>query len=245
MSLQPQTVEEQAGFFHDHGYVLVPDAVSPAYLRQLQQTAASLLEENPGVETLRNLLALSSVFEALIDEHAAFPLLERLIGDDIQLLSIDMRTCRPGGGNMAWHVDIPFFSPSLVSLNTALYLDDLTPENGALRVVPRSHKISFDLRQDERHAPVPGEVVVECPAGTMVVFSDCLWHRTGANRTDRPRRGIFTYYGHFWQKQCTFPESPTPFPRMRQYIDGKGPKRAQLMGLYRKGSEYNYLPDPG
>lgn len=243
MPLSPRTIEEQAAFFHDHGYVLIPEAVGPAYLRQLQEASGSLLAAYPEVGTLRNLLALLRIFEGLIDEHAAFPLLERLIGNDIQLLSMDLRTCPPGGGQMAWHVDHPYFSPTLVSLNTALYLDDLTPNNGALRVVPRSHKIRFDLGEEERFASVPGEVVVECPAGTMVIFSDCLWHRTGQNTTDRPRRGIFTYYGHFWQKQCAFPESPMPFPRMRQYIDGKGPKRAQLMGLYRAGSEYNYLPD--
>jgi ectoine hydroxylase-related dioxygenase (phytanoyl-CoA dioxygenase family) len=236
-------IDEHSAFFHDHGYVIVPDAVSPNYLGQLQETTGVLLRERPHVGTVRNLLALSPVFEGLIDEHAAFPLLEQLIGDDIQLLSIDMRNCQPGGGSIAWHVDLPFHSPRLISLNTALYLDDLTPENGALRIVPRSHHVPFRLPPEAYHAALPGEVVVECPAGTMVVFSDCLWHRTGENRTERPRRGIFTYYGHFWQKQCTFPESPEPFPRMRRFIDGKGAKRAQIMGLYRQGSEHNYLPD--
>lgn len=237
-----RTLDAQSDHFREHGYVIVPDAVSPNYLGQLQEAAGALLREHPGVGTLRNLLSLSPVFEGLIDEHAAFPLLERLIGDDIQLLSIDMRACPPGGGSMAWHVDLPFFCLVLISLNTALYLDDLTPENGALRLVPKSHLRPFSLGPEERYAALPGEVVVECPAGTMVVFSDCLWHRTGENRTEKPRRGVFTYYGHFWQKQCTFPESPEPFPRMRRFIDGKGAKRAQLMGLYREGSEYNTLP---
>ena len=114
-----QSLDAQSAHFREQGYAIVPDAVSPAYLGQLQEAALALLREHPGVGTLRNLLSLSPVFEGLIDEHAAFPLLGRLIGDDIQLLSIDMRTCPPGGGNMAWHVDLPFFSPELISLNTA------------------------------------------------------------------------------------------------------------------------------
>ncbi|HZP84362.1 MAG TPA: phytanoyl-CoA dioxygenase family protein [Chthonomonadaceae bacterium] len=249
MSLHPQTVEEQAAFFHDHGYVVIENAVSAAYLRQLQEATEPLLRESEN-GVVRNLLALSPLYEDLIDGHAGFPVIERLIGDDIQLLSFDLRACLPGSGSLAWHVDLepsrPFFSSSVISIDAALYLDDLTPENGALRLLPRSHKVPFSLRPEERYAELPGEIVVECKAGTMVAFSDGLWHRTGDNRTPNARRGLFIYYGHFWQKPCAWAESPTPFHRMRQYIDGKGPRRAQLLGLFRQGSEYNtfeyYLP---
>jgi ectoine hydroxylase-related dioxygenase (phytanoyl-CoA dioxygenase family) len=237
-----RSLDAQVAFFEQNGYAMIEKAVSLDCLERLRAAADAAIAARPGVQTIRNLLALAPDFEPMIDSHAGFPLLERLIGDDIQLLAMDLRTCFPNAGNMAWHVDIPFFSPQVVSLNTALYLDALTPDNGALRVVPGSHKTPFSLPETEHFAQLSGEILVECPAGTMVVFSDCLWHRTGQNATDRPRRGIFTYYGHFWHKQCTFPESPTPFPQMRQYIDGKGPRRAQLMGLYRAGSEYNYLP---
>jgi hypothetical protein len=252
MTIYPRTIDEHVAFFHNHGYIIIENAVSNTYLRQLQSETAKLLEEYPGVETVRNLLAISPVFEDLIDQHAGFPILEKLIGDDIQLLALDLRTCLPHSGELAWHVDLeprrPFFSSSVISIDAALYLDDLTTENGALRILPRSHKIPFDLPPEERYAPLPGEVLVECKAGTMVAFSDFLWHRTGENTTDYPRRGIFIYYGHFWQKPCCWKENPMPFHRMRHYIDGRDPKRAQLLGLYREGSEYNhfeyYLP-PG
>lgn len=244
MTIHPRTVEERVAFYHDHGYVLMENAVSEAYLRALQEATAALLREHPGVGTVRNLLARSPVFEDLIDQHAGFPVLERLIGDDIQLLSIDLRTCFPGSGALSWHVDLephrPFFSSSIISINAALYLDDLTPDNGALRLVPRSHKTPFNLLPEERQEALPGEMVVTCKAGTMVAFSDFLWHRTADNTTDRPRRGIFIYYGHFWQKPCAWAENPMPFHRMHHLM--RTPKRAQLLGLYREGSEYNH-PD--
>lgn len=244
MRTQPQTLDERAAFFHDHGYVVIEDAVSDAYLHRLREATAALVAERPTEQTVRNLLALSPLYEDLIDGHAGFPVLERLIGEDIQLLSLDLRSCLPGAGALDWHVDLepgrPFYSDSVISIDAALYLDDLTPENGPLRILPRSHKIPFDLPPEERRQELPGEVVVTCRAGTMVAFSDFLWHRTADNTTDQPRRGIFIYYGHYWQKPCTYPGSPLPLHRMRQYIDGKGPRRAQLMGLYREGSEYNH-----
>jgi ectoine hydroxylase-related dioxygenase (phytanoyl-CoA dioxygenase family) len=240
MPVHPVTAEEQAAFFHDHGYVLIEDAVSTEYLAQLQEATAQLLLDPQMQGTTRNLLALNPIFEEMIDGHAAMPVLERLI-PDLQMLAMDMRTCMPGKGNMGWHVDNAFFCEQTISINTALYLDDLTPENGALRVLPRSHKLPFNLTQEELYESLPGEVTLQCKAGTMVVFDDCLWHRTGQNNTDRPRRGIFTYYGHFWMKPCSYPERPEPFHRMTRFLEGKGAKRARLLGLYLEGSEFNHF----
>lgn len=235
--INPQTLNEQIAFFRENGYAPVESAVSDDVLDALQRAVARIQQEHLPE---RNLLATDSVFETLIDGHTGFALLEQLLGEDIQLLSLDLRACPPDGGAIPWHVDLPFFSGgNVVSVNTALYLDDLTPQNGALRVLPRSHLVPFSLRDEEQSAKLPGEVLIECKAGTMVVFSDCLWHRTGDNTTELPRRGIFTYYGHYWQKPCAYAENPLPFYEMRSFIEGRGPKRAQLLGWLREGSEYN------
>jgi ectoine hydroxylase-related dioxygenase (phytanoyl-CoA dioxygenase family) len=234
------SLEEQVAFFQENGYVILENAVAPSYLAQLQAATAALLADPRCQGTTRNLLAMNPVFEDMIDGHAGMPLLERLI-PDLQLLAMDMRTCMPNAGNMGWHADIGFFCDQTVSVNTALYLDELTPDNGALRVLPGSHKTPFPLQGEAANGDLAGEVRVLCPAGTMVLFDDCLWHRTGANVTDRPRRGIFTYYGHYWMKPCNYEERPEPFHRMRQYIEGKGEKRSQLLGVYLKGSEFNHF----
>jgi ectoine hydroxylase len=238
MTLGAGDLETRVAFYHEFGYVVIENAVPADDLSELR--AAVERGERDGLPG-RNLLANDPAFERMIDGHAGFPVLERLLGDDIQLLAMDLRTCPPGGGEMGWHADHPFYAPGVVNtVNTALYLDALTPDNGALRVVPKSHRGPFTLDRDEWAAPVPGELIVTCPPGTMVVFSDALWHRTGRNVTDRPRRGIFTYYGHFWHKPCAFAENPRPFHRMTEYLDGKGERRAQLLGLHKAGSEFNH-----
>jgi hypothetical protein len=217
------------------GYVVFENAIRPEYLQTLQETVEDGAKFGGG----RNLLAHSPVFDELIDGHTGMELLEALI-PDLQLLAMDLRTCPPGGGDMVWHTDGVLWSQQTLTVNTALYLDELTPDNGALRVVPGSHKRPFDLEKERLHDFLDSEVKVLCPPGTVVVFDDCLWHRTGNNTTEKARRGIFTYYGHFWIKPTSYQERPETFASMRRLWEGKGDKRRQLLGIERKNSEFNH-----
>jgi ectoine hydroxylase-related dioxygenase (phytanoyl-CoA dioxygenase family) len=63
-------------------------------------------------------------------------------------------------------------------------LDDFTLENGALRVVPGSHRwkrLPQDALSDPL-APHDGEVLVTAPAGTVVVMNAHAWHGGTENR---------------------------------------------------------------
>jgi ectoine hydroxylase-related dioxygenase (phytanoyl-CoA dioxygenase family) len=75
-------------------------------------------------------------------------------------------------------------------VNIAWAIDAFTADNGATRVVPRSHLLN--------RRPQPGEEMefrpVEAPAGAMIVMDGRTWHRTGRNLTARPRAGIFNWY---------------------------------------------------
>ena len=78
-------------------------------------------------------------------------------------------------------------------------LDEFTTENGALRVVPGSHrwaKRPQEILQDPeaRHA---GEILVTAPAGTVVVMNAHLWHGGTENRTAVPRRALHAFYSRW------------------------------------------------
>lgn len=74
--------------------------------------------------------------------------------------------------------------------NVMWAISDFTEENGATRLVPRSH---LSGRQPDRSVPhkVPS-VPAAGPAGTAFVFDARLWHGAGANRSDSARYGITT-----------------------------------------------------
>lgn len=80
-------------------------------------------------------------------------------------------------------------------------LDDMSSENGTISVLPFSREpASRELLEhtwDEKADAMvgywgndPGDLV-EVPAGSLVVFSSRLLHKSGANVTKRPRRSYF------------------------------------------------------
>jgi hypothetical protein len=89
----------------------------------------------------------------------------------------------------------------------------LHAENGAMRAVPRTHLSG--ARPPESH---PDEVLVTGSAGTVCVMNAHLWHGGTANRTDRPRRAIHSFYCRFdvaqqqYQKRLLRPEVQASMP---------------------------------
>ena len=106
------------------------------------------------------------------------------------------------GSNIPFHQDGGRFwgldrDPEL-QLWTAL--DDAPPEAGGLEVVPGSHRFGL---ASPMGGLVPAGVVAErapavvpvpARAGDVVLIHNLLWHRSGANTTDRPRRAFTTCY---------------------------------------------------
>ena len=75
-------------------------------------------------------------------------------------------------------------------------LDAFTAEGGATRVVPRSHMDPRPLPKSMR-APAsrhPEQVVVQAPAGGVLVFNGHLLHSGTQNRSARSRRVLQCQY---------------------------------------------------
>jgi ectoine hydroxylase-related dioxygenase (phytanoyl-CoA dioxygenase family) len=110
-----------------------------------------------------------------------------------------VRVAEPNeGGLQPLHIDmgLPPDAMGFATCNTVWMLDDFTPENGALRVVPGSHK--WGKRPQEvvadPNAPHPDELLVTGKAGDVVVMNAAAWHGGTLNRTARPRRAMHGFY---------------------------------------------------
>jgi ectoine hydroxylase-related dioxygenase (phytanoyl-CoA dioxygenase family) len=112
------------------------------------------------------------------------------------------------GLNFAWHQDsgylkyaMPGYTRSYVTLWCAL--DDMSEANGTISVLPFSRAGTRDvidhIKDPELNDLVgyfgddPGDPVI-VPAGSIAVFSSTLLHRSGPNRTNRPRRSYVVQY---------------------------------------------------
>jgi hypothetical protein len=134
-----------------------------------------------------------------------------MVGDDNPELFTEKLNLkrREAGGPNPMHQDFPYWedpADDAERLATAiLFLDDTTPENGCLEVVPGSHKDGvWATRADgdmfmgnEIQPPAEGDVDIvplEVEAGTLVFFGPYLVHQSAPNRSDGDRRALLYSY---------------------------------------------------
>jgi ectoine hydroxylase len=108
------------------------------------------------------------------------------------------------GSEFPYHQDYPYWYVAVgthaADIATAVvFLDDATAANGALRVIPGSHRLGPARRDpndptgflaDAASLDVDHEVVLELPAGSAVFFGAFLVHRSSPNRSPSHRRAL-------------------------------------------------------
>jgi ectoine hydroxylase len=108
------------------------------------------------------------------------------------------------GSEFPYHQDYPYWyvvvAEHAADIATAiLFLDDARAGNGALRVLPGSHRhgpAARDRADPTRFLADPTrldrdrEVTVEVPAGSILLFGSLLVHRSSPNTSDADRRAL-------------------------------------------------------
>lgn len=124
--------------------------------------------------------------------EAVSPMIEQIIGDDIELLELAYRCPEPGFGSQKLHADdVPKLDTGPDRCATVIVaLTEFTETNGATRLVPGSHRRPDLQRRSGAADSVNGEVVMTGPAGTAFVFSGHVLHSGTDNRSDRPRPAL-------------------------------------------------------
>jgi len=188
------------------GFVILPNLLEPARIaeliaavEQLYQAegsrAGSEFRQEPHCRRLANLVDKGEIFLPLLTEPAVHGALEEVLGASYKLSSLNARSADPESDSaQPLHADMGALPDErgYWVCNTVWMLDDFTKENGALRVVPGTHRAGR-LPENGR-TPHPEEVLVTGTAGTAVVMNAHLWHGGTANRTKQPRRAIHAFF---------------------------------------------------
>lgn len=151
------------------------------------------------------------VWLAAVADARLLDLVEVLLGPGVALFSSCWVDKPPRSGRVAaWHQDGGTWPlDPLVAATLWVALDDVDAGNGGLRVVPGSHRAGLlpHRRDDARLATelfnvsLPPEAVDEADAvdvvlraGDVSAHHPALFHASGPNRSDRPRRALVARY---------------------------------------------------
>jgi ectoine hydroxylase-related dioxygenase (phytanoyl-CoA dioxygenase family) len=120
-----------------------------------------------------------------------------VLGPGLKLSNLNARSANPGGGARPLHADraaLPDARGSWVC-NTIRMFDACTPDNGALGLVPGSHRRGRLPRQAlaDPLADHPEQVLLTGRAGTVVGRNAQAWHAGTAHRTGRPRASLHAF----------------------------------------------------
>lgn len=240
--------EEQLKAFNDEGYLIVEDAISSEMVDALEEVADRLDAEErakTGLAPHKLLSKFRTVIEddillELLDNKKVFPLLWDILGWNIQLYISHLIMYPPEPPDTPrvtkaahWHQDGGRPVPEMerphprLSLKVSYWLSDVTDrDNGAMRIVPCSHKLDTrpPNRDDDPDGDPEGAIDLTVKRGTAVLFDRRMWHSRGWNFSDQTRKVLFMGYSYRWLRGLDYNLMP---PEILEKCD---PIRRQLLG---------------
>ncbi|MDQ3468432.1 MAG: phytanoyl-CoA dioxygenase family protein [Actinomycetota bacterium] len=222
-------VSARARFFEDNGYLVVPDVLDADGVAALRHEEADICRGERGAvdgleplddadddAVMRQYLCIhfphkiSTLMRDALAEPGIVDVLGELIGPNVKCMQSMLFVKHAGKPGQAWHQDEYFIPTRDRSLAAAwIALDDATRENGALWVIPGSHRNGvlwpmgphdrddeFDPGHEAHDFPFEESQAVSCevPAGGVVFFSGYLLHRSFRNRSTGFRRALVNHY---------------------------------------------------
>ena len=245
------TVDGVLKAMHTEGYCIVENMLTK---KRVKETKAELLDilgytpkgrndfEGYSTQRIYALFAKTRMF----DEWAIHPLLLGVLDQILGYYQLSAPVgiyIGPGERAQGLHKDQSVYPlPSdfrPVVVNTMWAFDDFTKENGATRLIPKSHKWVDRVPTGKEKF-----VYAEMPAGSVMFYPGNAWHSGGANATNKPRLGVILEYVVAWLRaqenhilavpRETVAELPERlqellgyniFPPFLGYVDGRNPRR--------------------
>lgn len=188
--------ERDIAFFQTFGYVILRQYLDPAEVDQMTSEVMSAMNEayaaTPFDGTKPHHLPLTSsrqpFMQSLLEDPRFYEAAQQLSGvDDLIALTVDANRYV---GDTAWHSD---GGRALLGVKFVAYLEQLSADTGALRVIPGSHRepslsqvqAFIDANRDELAIEDLPAVPCESVPGDIVVFNYPTFHAALGGSNDR------------------------------------------------------------
>ncbi|MBV9523829.1 MAG: phytanoyl-CoA dioxygenase family protein [Alphaproteobacteria bacterium] len=226
--------QAQISEYRERGFIVVPEIVSGRELAMLRGKLAAWSEESrkhasgwgrtkdkrvrfdvephhseavPGLRRVNNPVEVSKAYFNVMADSAITDIVAELIGPDIKFHHSKINIKGPGSKlDIKFHQDFTGTPHTNTDIVTAmLMLDDMSPENGGLLLVPGSHReeICSVWRGDKYVAMVAPEIEARSAAraepivgkaGDVCFMSTLTLHGSRPNRSSRPRALLICVY---------------------------------------------------
>jgi ectoine hydroxylase-related dioxygenase (phytanoyl-CoA dioxygenase family) len=254
----PVLTEAQKDQFRSDGYLVVKNAVDPTTLASLQERFNTWVEESreytapygstldgrarfdveaghtaekPGLRRVSAPVDISDTYFNAMASSRMTDCVAELIGPNVKFHHAKINSKLPGSATaVKWHQDFPFTPHSNDDVITALLMvDEVTPENGPLEVVPGSHRGELhSLWHDGQFTgSIDDSVASECqqnavrcvgPAGSVCLMHTRLLHGSAPNLSSDCRTLFICVYS----ADDALPLVPSPVPTEHEGLVVRG-----------------------
>ena len=197
----------------EQGYTILLDIIDPDWLGRLRQAfddihaaegadAGKEVSQIEGVRRLADLVNKGEVFDGVYVHPLLLSAVWHILQRPLKLHSVNGHDPLQGFGQQALHADWggERGTGRYHVVNSMWMLDDMTPDNGATRIVPGSHQRPFHSQKRYPEGEFTSQALyhralpVPMPAGGVLLFDDRLYHGADTNNTDQSRRSITLAY---------------------------------------------------
>ena len=157
-----------------------------------------LTDRGPALCRTENFVPFHPGLRALLTTGPMLEVASALLGEPAVLYKEKVNYKLVGGAGYSPHQDAPAYPFLDQHVSCMVAVDEATEANGCLEVVAGAH---HDLLPMDDKGCVHPDVVAEMtwepvpiPAGSTLWFHSRTPHRSGANRSERPRRALYPTY---------------------------------------------------
>lgn len=206
--------EDHVKEYEERGLTIFQNVIDEQLIGECRDHIDWLLEKHPELrpEQLGHYLMTDDPFWVrLISDDRLLDIAELFIGSNIALFASHYIAKRPGDGQpVLWHQDGTYWPLEPMNVITLwLAIDDTDPENGCMRVIPKTQNkrllsiaelenvpddnvLGSGIHSDQVEEHKAVDVVLK--AGDVSIHHPNVIHGSGANHSDRWRRGLTIRY---------------------------------------------------
>ena len=226
----PAVTEADIEYFHQYGYLVINDAFSATEVEEALagmvhlmdgecpdfraiQFEPSLVKQKDTLEGQERRDAIRKIFRfvdyeqrlnAMAAHSGLLGVLARIMDDTPELFQ-DMALVKPPrfGSEKPWHQDCAYFNlqEGTTVVGVWIALDEATPENGCLHIIPGSNTegpmIHFKRRDwqiCDTDVPVGCDTMVPLKPGGCLFWHGLTHHGSPANQSEQRRRALQFHY---------------------------------------------------